>query len=352
MSGEDEDDDFDSLGDESDNDEDIKNILNDLPLYKFYNSLENYDNERTVSALCKTLISSSDYDGTPFINLCEKLGYNLKTLSSIGERCRVSEDKLCDYVKYWVYDKVLDIDPKFSAISTFYTALTFIVPITSLKKPCTYDFYNYSRENFTKKKKLYDFLECYKSIKEKFNSHITNFHDIYCDHIMNSVNLYKDIERECIENDSCPYKEEYGRFKEEFTDVEFTWFTKNCHNKLLPCLTFVQDKSDLPCTHEVQIPAKDSQQKGEKSPVESDDSNDITMPALIPTATTLGMTFTLFTLFTLYKFTPVKTMLFSKNGIKGNIIGEEGNENLSYFKFEPDFTHSQSTPYRIAYHAQ
>ncbi|SBT73528.1 PIR protein [Plasmodium ovale] len=308
MSGEDEDDDFDSFDDESENDEDIKNnILNDLPLYKFYKSLENYDNDGTVSTLCKTLITSSYYNGTPFINLCEKLGYNLKTLSSIGERCGVSEDKLCDYVKYWVYDKVLDIDPNFSAI------------------------------------------KCYKSIKEKFNSQITNLHDIYCDHIMNSVHVYKDIERECIENDSCPYKEEYDRFKEEFTDAEFTWFTENCHNKLLPCLKFVQDKSNVLCTTEVQIPAKASQQKGETSPVESDDSNNITMPALIPTATTLGMTFTLFTL---YKFTPLKTMLFSRNGIEGNIIGEEEDENLSYFEFEPDFTHSQSTPYRIAYHAQ
>ncbi|SBT58576.1 PIR Superfamily Protein [Plasmodium ovale wallikeri] len=225
-------------------------IWDKSPLYVFYESLNAlYQKNSTFSCDPRELKISNGN-----AHICNIWG-NVKNIlnrwdSEYGNYRGLSSNKKCDYLNYWLYDKLNVIDD-FTDVFSFYNAWQHYVSSNSeIKEKCYAKFYNgFTKEKFKKKKKLYDFLEYYNSIKDKILKGTAKNKKGYCDYIENIFQLYKEI---LYNNIAHVYSEDINNFQKIFmlNNRELSFVSRECPGRCLH-LVFNQNNRNL-CPRELE----------------------------------------------------------------------------------------------------
>ncbi|SBS82163.1 PIR Superfamily Protein [Plasmodium ovale curtisi] len=181
-------------------------------------------------------------------NICNIWG-NVKNIlnrwdSEYGNYRSLSSNKKCDYLNYWLYDKLNVIDD-FTDVFSLYSAWQHYVSSTSeIKEKCYAKFYNgFTKEQFKSKKKLYDFLEYYNTIKDKIINGTAKNKNGYCDYTENIFQLYKEI---LYNNIAYVYSEDINNFQKIFmsNDRDLSFVSRECPGRCLH-LVFNQNNRNL-----------------------------------------------------------------------------------------------------------
>ncbi|SBT58531.1 PIR Superfamily Protein [Plasmodium ovale wallikeri] len=167
-------------------------------------------------------------------NIWGKVKKILELWDSVYENFNdIPSNKKCEYLNYWVYDKLKHIkDP--SDIILFYIGWQQYVSSTpGIKNKCYGKLYNgFTREYFKNKKKLYDFLEYYFSIKDKMDNVSSQNRKEYCDYIEIIFQLYKEM---VYNNISYVYSEDINNFKKIFlsNNRELSFLSHKCPGRCI-----------------------------------------------------------------------------------------------------------------------
>ncbi|KMZ80781.1 hypothetical protein PVIIG_03148 [Plasmodium vivax India VII] len=202
-------------------------FLHDSELYKFYKTL---DDATPQTHECST-VSSSDkkYE-------CE-LSCHLKNIFTSEKNICSSnepiEHKCCDYINYWLYDKLEKKGIDLFGIVSIYRKLTH--PLETDKPPiidnkCRDKFkHDTSLEVLKNKKVLYDFSEYYNYIKNDLSSVIQKNKE-YCEYTQYIFKLYNKLnEEDNARGLSHRYETELTFFKNKvYKDSEFTLLKSKC----------------------------------------------------------------------------------------------------------------------------
>ncbi|SBT55549.1 PIR Superfamily Protein [Plasmodium ovale wallikeri] len=180
------------------------------------------------------------YNGTHTPKICDSLkDEHMKKKDSI---CKLfgHPKESCSYLNYWIYDKLGDIDGTPCDIDNFYFLwYDYYIDISrnNTKNKCYNDkYYVFNTEELRNKKKMFDFLVYYNTMKDKFKETKNDRKKDYCPYIKGIFELYKFMERK---NDSNSYMEELKLFRNKFSNEELNYLEEFCPDM---CLGFVFNK--------------------------------------------------------------------------------------------------------------
>ncbi|SBS95998.1 PIR Superfamily Protein [Plasmodium ovale curtisi] len=206
--------------------------IKELPLNQFYEEFEKFSHNDS-NYICRRIIGNTSKDEPKFIRLCEQLCSIVESFDKIKKKHNVDSDAACDYLGYWLYDKLTKISSDTSNINEVHA--TFYDVYNSKKSlGCKYDYYNKcSREEFEVTKQLYDYSENFISIQknnEKNNIGYDQKKD-YCSYIRKGLKYYEDIAHNYIsKNKHYDYKKKLKDLKDNFYKIELT--SLNCQPEI------------------------------------------------------------------------------------------------------------------------
>lgn len=182
--------------------------------FEFYVSLNDYDT-KYINTTCDLLNSSSitNKDG-----ICKLWWMIKKVLDEWNEKYAkfkgVSTEKTCAYFNYWFISKLKNIEEIGNAFYLLYLKWYDYVYRELKVDICTSKiYYGFTKLELINKKKLYDFLEYYATIRVILHNGKTDRKKEYCDYIWDIFKLYKEMEQK---NSSQKYSEEINYFKRIF----------------------------------------------------------------------------------------------------------------------------------------
>ncbi|SBT84877.1 PIR protein [Plasmodium ovale] len=214
-------------------------IVDKIHLHKFYESLEQHKGTDT-SDICNSLKSYPVKDENAVCELLKHAEYILnnwdKTYATYQE---LTTSETCDYMRYWLYDKLSRIDANPCEIETFYILWhNYTMDESKNKNKCKNEkYYGFNKEELENKKKLFDFLVYYKSIKDKIKEPKNARKNDYCHYIKYIFELYKNMEQKNI---SHSYTEELKLFQNNFSSNRELYFLEEICPDM--CLGFVFNK--------------------------------------------------------------------------------------------------------------
>ncbi|SBS94159.1 PIR Superfamily Protein, partial [Plasmodium ovale curtisi] len=177
---------------------------------------------------------------TLICNLFEKVKSILDKLDkTYAKSLNLSPDKTCNYLNYWLYDKLKNIDATPCDIEIFYFLWhQYVMDNKDIINKCNNEkSYGFSKKELGNKKKLFDFLEYYNEIKEKLKEDNNKNKKSYCYYIRSIFELYKYMVHN---NSSQEYTEELRLFRKSFLGNKELHLLKNeCPNM---CLDLVFDE--------------------------------------------------------------------------------------------------------------
>ncbi|SBT58144.1 PIR Superfamily Protein [Plasmodium ovale wallikeri] len=214
------------------------NLIDKKHLYKFYGLLEKHNGKYNTSN-CNTL---KDYPIKENA-ICELMG-RVEDIFKIWDNTYATYEKLtssetCNYLSYWLHDKLSRIDANPCDIEIFYILWHKYTMEKSKNKNKCYNekYYGFNKEELENKKKLFDFLIYYKIIKDKIKEPKNENKNDYCQYIKVIFELYKKMEQKNI---SHSYSEELKLFRNNFSsNRELYYLEENCPDM---CLGFVFNK--------------------------------------------------------------------------------------------------------------
>ncbi|SBT83141.1 PIR protein [Plasmodium ovale] len=327
-----------------------ENMLKLLPLNHFYDVLNNegdyFDNS---FALCSGQIASvwGNYD--KFLRLCNKIEYKRRKFSHIIEQCnQIPQEKICEYLKYWLREQIEDIDPESSNVSPLIHVFNLLFGTINDNK-CFYDKDKFSKFNFPLKKKLFDYGENLESINNLGKDLKDLNGSFYCTYITDGIKLYNEkiLADACI-NEKCDYYDELNKFKNKYNEYRES-IIKKC-GYILPCLKNSTTKYEEPCS-----PVEDNDGyliNVDKEVSEyADGHHGVSVSMIItPIILVLGITFVLFIL---YKFTPLGSLLRCRI-IEEKKVGYNNHEGTNHMLHDSEEISSNfnKEQYSIKYHSK
>ncbi|GAB69614.1 hypothetical protein PCYB_003630 [Plasmodium cynomolgi strain B] len=211
--------------------------LKDLPLYKFYKELDDYNRTNKVSDLCKNIIGNRYLNSSEYIKLCEKLSKILLSIDYIKSKHKKDADTTCSYLSYWLYDKLTQITSASRDIDTVHYALGEVYRSSQLPElwsECYYKYFNKcTKSEFEIIKKLHDYTEAFKDIQSIIHNNgvgTTQKVKDYCAFIADGVRQYNRIIQEYGDCDKSNYCHELIAFKESFDKIDLS--SLNCKCKI------------------------------------------------------------------------------------------------------------------------
>ncbi|SBT56078.1 PIR Superfamily Protein [Plasmodium ovale wallikeri] len=216
-------------------------IVEKTHINEFYKALNKYDGIYTPNT-CNFLKDNFMKEKK---GICELFGRVENILGKwddfVSKYDNLDPKDACDYLNYWIYGKIGNFNGSPCDIDNFY----FLWHKHSIhesrntnKNKCYNDkYYGFNTEELRNKKKVFDFLVYYESIKNKLKEPKNESKKDYCSYIKHIFELYKFME---WKNDSHSYKEELILFKNKFSsNNELYSLEENCPNM---CLGFVFNK--------------------------------------------------------------------------------------------------------------
>ncbi|KNA02600.1 hypothetical protein PVNG_05144 [Plasmodium vivax North Korean] len=153
-----------------------------------------------------------------------------------------NERTCCDYLNYWLHEKMEKSRYNQKTIQYIYAAWDVIN--RNRKKGynyCWYKNFKLASSEFNNKKQLYEFLEHYDSIKNKLNNVDSSNNIEYCTFIKKMFDLYLEMEKS---NTAQIYNDEIRYFQQKI-NCELSYVKTKCSDK---CLHLVfQTKNDNFC---------------------------------------------------------------------------------------------------------
>ncbi|SBT74399.1 PIR protein [Plasmodium ovale] len=212
--------------------EDQYPLLKKMPLNLFYAILDNVSSESENTDVCVTI--SSKYADTPGYLLCKKF-YNIaKIIESILEICNIPQDKYCDYLNYWLHEKITQINPNNENIKRVEMALRTIMKSINPGIGCMYKKFNYNEGEFTHLKKLHDYSANFYWIRENLR-YAWDFYDYaYCVYLKDGMDFYNSIIK-YAPNKSEDYVLELKYFIYRYNDNQLSHLKERCR-KVMPNL--------------------------------------------------------------------------------------------------------------------
>ncbi|SBS90349.1 PIR Superfamily Protein [Plasmodium ovale curtisi] len=224
-------------------------LLNKLPLNKFYNILDNDEGVTTSQSDCIEFKSYQNNERYNLFNLCLNFQYKILNYQGVREQnTDISNDKLCEYFKYWIRDKFYETGADDKNLAHFQDLFNnFSNKITGTT--CQYENDNLEAKHFQIKKQFHDYGENLQSIKDIFTKkeNLTSEESTYINYLKTAVDYYNSIMLgETCKGRSCPYATEQQRFGEGIKNDDFQSLMKK-HSFTVPCLKTEQGEIEKPC---------------------------------------------------------------------------------------------------------
>ncbi|SBT02947.1 PIR Superfamily Protein, partial [Plasmodium ovale curtisi] len=208
-----------------------------LDLYKSYEVLNKSLADLNNTNFCVN-ISFSELDDPDVISLQKKLLRNLGILQKpeeffVGDITK-SKDKLCVYLKYWLYEQLIVNDFSNFEINLLFDFLekhkNGCMKDKSLEKTC--NFYKLSLKDIHEIKNLYDYIEFLNNKDIKIYDEISKDHE-WVSYFKKGLDLYKISKIRCSSDKHNNYCYEFNEFEKIYKEKS-PYFS--CKEKLLTLL--------------------------------------------------------------------------------------------------------------------
>ncbi|SBT55305.1 PIR Superfamily Protein [Plasmodium ovale wallikeri] len=289
-------------------------FLNELPAHKFYEEL---DKEKDIQQYYdKCYLIKTYYPGNnDLLKICGKLYRNLKILYDIINE-DILQDKRCDYLNNWIYNEVIekfDISDSYIYSNKIITYMTYnwdsFIRSADILNKCFFEKHIMNKQEFTKKKVLFDDTENYNSIKTKINNNDYENNSNYYKYITENYYLKSLIESECSCDNNNMFCIKFHKYNEE------NGKDKLCSLKCNEAITSPspKEKTDLQCTVSEKV-EEDTKDEEELKYVDNETLDDVTLSNPTGAIVTIPILLTFICIFLLvfflYKFTPYGLRLY------------------------------------------
>ncbi|SBT73791.1 PIR protein [Plasmodium ovale] len=195
-------------------------FLLELPLHGIYTMLHKFYTESYEDSPCKSQILDNSEHSSDIHQVCKVLQKYLPEIRGFLETHKLYDlSKGCEYLNYWIYDKIKHINRSRDNIQSLYNAINILKSSNSLNDKCSniQDFH-ISADKFNEKKDLFFHAENLFWIKKKYSE--IQHHDsrLYEKYLEVCAEYYKKI----MLNNYCKNKEDYKS--------ELTTFSTNFNN--------------------------------------------------------------------------------------------------------------------------
>ncbi|SCA82169.1 VIR protein [Plasmodium vivax] len=186
--------------------EELEDILKDLPAHKIYSELnENVQYEPKFASYCGRMKTFKNKN-IEMKNLCKRIAWNLEKLSGILRKDK--NDVSCSYFNHWMYNEIWKLVLTEDNYDRDKDAILKLAGIgydvnNKLSKPfCSYEYYeNYKFSEWKKMKNLHDYFKNFDQIKEKI--HFAGDKYIkYSKYIKYISEIYDEYDSECCDSES------------------------------------------------------------------------------------------------------------------------------------------------------
>ncbi|SBS84779.1 PIR protein [Plasmodium ovale] len=330
-------------------------------LYKF--SFSRYYQTDSTTFACNHYRENNFPENKDIRDVCLKAELTLKNLNgNIATYGLDNFDKGCEYIRYWVYDRISNINTSEENIQYLYTALDAVKSSYYINSSnCNVKIFDIEKGEFEKKKHLYFHREILQWIKKKYGTNYVN-NPLYENYLNDCATKYRTI----VENIDCNKFESY---KQELIDfkIAFEETTKFLLEKGEITLANELKLSDIPTCQSTPIDPKlenadddgfDTAQSMKPEVAHSMD-DDTTAGSLstgngitggIISSITFGM---LFLFFISYKFTPFGQKLNQLKRIPNKMFNkiEDENEESPIQRRYNDYVEFNNDTYNIQYNS-
>ncbi|SBS90655.1 PIR Superfamily Protein [Plasmodium ovale curtisi] len=283
--------------------------LKELPIYTeadfwsfIKNGLYNHQEDRDMSSISDTLLKGFNYVSTM-------------------PRDATFYDERWNFLYFWMGEKVLNILKNTSEFSTIMHTAKLIRNKFDTSYTINDNIYEITAEEFPKLKKIYDYVQNYVTIKNKFTELDFKCTEDFSKHIQERYDAYNNLKSNCVEGDiSCKAFNVIvkSETKENLSKIECKHFK---HASVVPARP---PRMELDESSRFQIiPRENGHQFPEHGQTLTEDSHSSSSIFIGIALPFLGF---IFILFFLYKFTPFRSLLHTrlKEKIKiGNNVREE-----------------------------
>ncbi|KMZ95766.1 hypothetical protein PVMG_06152 [Plasmodium vivax Mauritania I] len=228
-------------------------LLKNLNLYEFYEELDKESSSIIYSDpkcdQCSNHIASEVSTGRELIALCKKVCNIILSNNDILGKCKDNIDnKPCQHMNYWLYNKIMSIIDNTSLVRNFYAAVNMYTHTHKhIFRNCTFTNFEIDKDKFKKKHILYKFLESYDDMKNKIDSQNELYTPLYCKRVKEYFNFYNLIKDNCT-NDTCKHSEDLQNFKKKINKPEeLTFIYEKCKYKSISCKHGTNGNDDVPC---------------------------------------------------------------------------------------------------------
>ncbi|SCA48181.1 PIR protein [Plasmodium ovale] len=340
-------------------------FLKNLPPHKFYEILNEDRDAESYYSECQ-IISSAYPNNDDILKLCGKLMRNINKLYKWTNE-HILHSERCIYLNYWIYyeatnnREILEGSIYDSDVITylFYPWNTFNNRV-SKDNICIQEKYRIKRDEFLMKKKSYDDLQNYKSIKDIVNKRTSDKNNDYFSYITENEYLYSEIQNECSCTDSSDFCIEFHKYNRDNDKKQFC--SLECDSEMTSFFpsTKVNRVCPLPQPALQPLPEPLHQQR-ESETGGFTGSMDVRDDISSPSISTYTLTISLLTsiigicplLYISYKFTPFGPWLrrrISHKKIISDYADDESNENMLYSSETMHIT-SKDASYNITHHS-
>ncbi|VUZ94228.1 PIR protein [Plasmodium vivax] len=179
------------------NKEDIKNtILKDLPSNAIYEEFNKTDDLNDYKEGCKkTFKPENGKDKDDITDFCEKFTRNMKKKIYITPSDGKNPKNRCSYFTHWTYENIRKIfptlnDTKKNNVINKLNEIMHDINTSDLKgKPCSF-YFDGTPNQWEEEKYLHDYFTNHESIKDKYNSNVSE-KKTFCEYLSYIYKLYE-----------------------------------------------------------------------------------------------------------------------------------------------------------------
>ncbi|SBT84328.1 PIR protein [Plasmodium ovale] len=182
-------------------------FLLDLPLYSIYSYFYTLYIEGYENATCKYQIDDSRAHATDIRQVCKSLEIYFSHLQGLVDaHSLIDITKGCEYLGYWIYDKIKHIKSPRDNVTNLYTAIDTFMLGRGLKDKCSnIKDLDISEDKFNKKKELFFHAENLFWIEKEYNPLHKSNSSLYVKYLSECAKYYDEIRL----NEYCKKNEEY-----------------------------------------------------------------------------------------------------------------------------------------------
>ncbi|GAW78862.1 variable surface protein [Plasmodium gonderi] len=236
-------------------DDDLKKLaeqngfIDDIIINKFYKEFNKSYNNCSRSNICDIIIKSNIKNvNSESRKLCYNTDLILKNQDTIFKSIGSIENKdnFCDHLNYWLYNKLNDNPFRSRIIRNVYFAWDKINELGyNGTHKCRHYNLNVSEEDFKNKKKLYEFLQCFDTIKNNFETVEKSRKNEYCKYLQSIFSLYYTKKHEISCNKSLVYKEDIKRFESKINSDHLNLLVEKCPDSNIEFLYRVNSGNEV-----------------------------------------------------------------------------------------------------------